>query len=91
MARSKSCPHCGHFTLHEYCGYDECSRCGYISLSLHRPIRAATQGKGEKCPNCFRHTFHRVKGLPHGETIRRCSTCSYSAILPPASEAAVCV
>jgi hypothetical protein len=43
------------------------------------------RGKGNSCPNCGNQTFHRVKTLDGGQSIRRCGVCDYSGIEPARS------
>jgi hypothetical protein len=79
--RGSRCPNCGSLTFFDKGAYQGC-RCGYIGWSWRQGVNGVGKGKGNICPNCARQTLHSIVTLPHGEKIRRCATCDYSAVEP---------
>jgi uncharacterized Zn finger protein len=80
--KGATCPNCGKQTFHDEGSYRQCSNCKFIGWSWQQPVRAVGKGKGWKCPNCSNQTLHGIINLPNGETVRRCATCDFSAIVP---------
>lgn len=81
--RGERCPFCHKYRYHDKGSYKECSNCGYIGWPWGQPVEGVGSGRGNKCPWCKELTLHDVKFLRNDWTLRRCSTCNYTAIEPP--------
>jgi ssDNA-binding Zn-finger/Zn-ribbon topoisomerase 1 len=82
MAMGQTCPHCGAYTFHDRGSYRECSTCGYLGWAWSHPVGKVGSGPGKHCPWCEQLTLHDLKVLRDGSVLRRCSTCTYTAIEP---------
>jgi len=82
MPRGMRCPHCQENTYHDKSSYRECANCGYIGWSWYHKIADVGQGRGNTCPWCSQYTLHDIKIMDNGLTIRRCTTCNYTALEP---------
>lgn len=80
--KGAKCPRCGKQKFHDEGSYRKCSKCNYIGWSWKQPVESVGRGKGNECPNCYNQTLHKIIDLPHGETVRRCAICDFSAIEP---------
>jgi ssDNA-binding Zn-finger/Zn-ribbon topoisomerase 1 len=84
MARGTGavCPNCGQRKFHDEGSYRQCSGCNYVGWSWNQPVRDVGKGSGVKCPNCGNQTLHVILELQHGQRVRRCRVCDFSAIEP---------
>lgn len=87
MAKGSKCPNCKASKCHDKGSHIECDSCGYIGWGFSQEIKNVGKGRGQKCPWCMQLTLHDIAVLnhKHPETIRRCATCNYTAIEPPAA------
>lgn len=85
--RGGKCPGCSRLSFFDQGSYDQCSKCSYIGWSRTKGVANVGKGRGNACPNCEKHTLHKVLTLTGGESIRRCAVCDYSAIEPAADVA----
>ena len=83
MTKGQECPYCGQQTFHDRNTHRECSACGYVGWPWYKRVSGMGRGSGRKCPWCEAATLHAILTLPSGATVRRCSTCSFTAIEPP--------
>ncbi len=81
--RGKECPHCEQDTFHNEGSHRECSSCGYVGWAWHQTVTGMGRGAGKNCPWCEANTLHTILTLGDSRVVRRCSTCSYTAIEPP--------
>ena len=81
MPRGRKCPFCGELTLHDD-ALMECSNCSFIGWRVMAPVNPG-KGKGNKCVNCGKATFHSLKSVADKDVeILRCSVCLYAGVRP---------
>ena len=78
--KGKKCPNCERMTFHNEAPVHICSQCG--TVGYYKKPGPVGSGSGEKCFQCRHRTLHTLFKDSGKPTLKRCSKCASTIIIP---------